>query len=148
MREFCRLCRERGVPVVVDAASEYDLKGFLAFGSQGPIGAARAVKALTLPLRGPRPIDEAISTAGGVDLDELTPDLMLKRLPGVFVAGEMLDWEAPTGGYLLQAGFASGVVAADGVLSWVGTADRASRTAATSSSAASPPPQPGRGGGA
>ena len=61
-------------------------------------------------------LDRAISSAGGIALDELDERLMLRRLPGVFVAGEMLDWEAPTGGYLLQACFATGVAAAHGVL--------------------------------
>jgi uncharacterized flavoprotein (TIGR03862 family) len=66
------------------------------------------VKKFTLPLRGPRPIAEAISSAGGVRWDELDQSLMLLKLPGVFVAGEMIDWEAPTGGYLLQGCFATG----------------------------------------
>jgi uncharacterized flavoprotein (TIGR03862 family) len=66
------------------------------------------VKNFTLPLRGPRPIVEAISSAGGVRWSELDEDLMLRKLPGVFVAGEMIDWEAPTGGYLLQGCFATG----------------------------------------
>jgi uncharacterized flavoprotein (TIGR03862 family) len=66
------------------------------------------VKSLALPLRGPRPIAEAISSAGGVRWRELDRDLMLRKLPGVFVAGEMIDWEAPTGGYLLQGCFATG----------------------------------------
>ena len=66
------------------------------------------VKSLTLPLRGPRPIAEAISSAGGVRWSELDESLMLRNLPGVFVAGEMIDWEAPTGGYLLQGCFATG----------------------------------------
>jgi uncharacterized flavoprotein (TIGR03862 family) len=68
---------------------------------------ARA-KNFTLPLRGPRPIAEAISSAGGVRWCELDQSLMLRKLPGVFVAGEMIDWEAPTGGYLLQGCFATG----------------------------------------
>jgi hypothetical protein len=63
---------------------------------------------LPLPLAGPRPLDEAISTAGGIAWDALTPDLELRALPGVFAAGEMLDWEAPTGGYLLTAAWATG----------------------------------------
>lgn len=67
-----------------------------------------SVKALTLALRGPRPIAEAISSAGGVRWHELDRDLMLRKVPGVFVAGEMIDWEAPTGGYLLQGCFATG----------------------------------------
>jgi len=66
-----------------------------------------------------RPIDEAISSAGGVRFDALTSDLMLKDLPGVFCAGEMLDWEAPTGGYLLTACLASGRRAAAGVQRWL-----------------------------
>jgi len=66
------------------------------------------VKNFTLPLRGPRPIAEAISSAGGVVWSELDENLMLRKLPGVFVAGEMIDWEAPTGGYLLQGCFSTG----------------------------------------
>ncbi len=68
-------------------------------------GLARAIKSVTIRLTGVRPIDRAISTAGGVALGEVDDDLMLRAQPGVFVAGEMLDWEAPTGGYLLQAAF-------------------------------------------
>ena len=77
---------------------------------------AAAIKSLPLRLAAARPLDEAISSAGGVLFEVLTPDLMLEQLPGVFCAGEMLDWEAPTGGYLLQACFASGHRAAHGVL--------------------------------
>ena len=66
-----------------------------------------------------RPLDEAISTAGGVALHQLDPHLMLPAKPGVFFAGEMLDWEAPTGGYLLTACLASGVVAGEGVLEYL-----------------------------
>ena len=77
---------------------------------------AAALKALPLRLVSPRPIAEAISTAGGVCFDALDADLMLKAIPGVFCAGEMLDWEAPTGGYLLTASMASGRVAAAGML--------------------------------
>ena len=75
-----------------------------------PSGAAlaRLVKALPVPLAGPRPLDEAISTAGGIARAALTDDLELRALPGVFAAGEMLDWEAPTGGYLLTACLATG----------------------------------------
>lgn len=80
---------------------------------------ATTLKALPLPLRAPRPVDEAISTAGGVHLDALTDGLMLRALPGVFCAGEMLDWEAPTGGYLLTACMASGRVAAQGAIDWL-----------------------------
>ncbi|CAB4899932.1 unannotated protein [freshwater metagenome] len=75
-----------------------------------------ALKALRLRLVGSQPIDRAISTAGGIAWSEIDEQLMLRRRPGVFVAGEMLDWEAPTGGYLLQACFSTGVAAARGAL--------------------------------
>lgn len=80
---------------------------------------ARAIKALPIELVRPRPLDEAISSAGGVVFEALDQHLMLKALPGVFCAGEMLDWEAPTGGYLLTACFASGRKAGFGVLEWL-----------------------------
>ena len=80
---------------------------------------AAALKALPLRLARPRPLDEAISTAGGVRFEGVNDALMLKALPGVFSAGEMLDWEAPTGGYLLAACFASGRRAALGALAWL-----------------------------
>ncbi|HUG60200.1 MAG TPA: TIGR03862 family flavoprotein [Methylomirabilota bacterium] len=84
-----------------------------------PVRLAAALKALPIrPLR-PRPIAEAISTAGGVPFDAVDDALMLTALPGVFVAGEMLDWEAPTGGYLLNACFATGRAAADGAIAWM-----------------------------
>jgi uncharacterized flavoprotein (TIGR03862 family) len=79
---------------------------------------AEALKALPLTLVAPRPIDEAISTAGGVAWGELDGSLMLRALPGVFCAGEMLDWEAPTGGYLLNACIATGRAAGQGALGW------------------------------
>ena len=78
------------------------------------------IKALPVPLVAPRPLDEAISSAGGVRFESLDEGLMLRALPGVFCAGEMLDWEAPTGGYLLTACFSSGVAAGNGVLGWLG----------------------------
>jgi uncharacterized flavoprotein (TIGR03862 family) len=80
---------------------------------------AAAIKAMPLQLSAARPIDEAISTAGGVTFEALQDDLMLRAMPGVFCAGEMLDWEAPTGGYLLTACFASGRRAALGALQWL-----------------------------
>ena len=83
---------------------------------------AAAVKSLPLVLRAARPVAEAISTAGGVRFDALDGDLMLRVLPGVFCAGEMLDWEAPTGGYLLSACFASGRAAGFGALRRLGLA--------------------------
>jgi len=83
---------------------------------------ASRLKALPLRLAAPRPIDEAISTAGGVRFEALDESLMCRTLPGVFCAGEMLDWEAPTGGYLLTACFASGRVAGGGAARWLGQA--------------------------
>ena len=80
---------------------------------------AAAVKSLPLRLVAARPIDEAISSAGGVRFDAMDNNLMLHALPGVFCAGEMLDWEAPTGGYLLTACMASGKQAAQGMLEWL-----------------------------
>jgi predicted flavoprotein YhiN len=80
---------------------------------------ASAIKALPLTVASARPIDEAISTAGGVRFDALDGHLMLREVPGAFCAGEMLDWEAPTGGYLLTACFASGRAAAQGVLGFL-----------------------------
>lgn len=74
---------------------------------------ARHAKACRIPLVRPRPLDEAISSAGGVAWTEVDGDLMIRDLPGVFVAGEMIDWEAPTGGYLLQGCFASGTLAGE-----------------------------------
>ncbi|MEZ1317332.1 TIGR03862 family flavoprotein [Pseudomonas fluorescens] len=80
---------------------------------------ARAIKALPLTLVKTRPLDEAISSAGGVKFESMDERLMLKQLPGVFCAGEMLDWEAPTGGYLLTACFASGRAAGLGMVEWL-----------------------------
>ncbi|QNH75498.1 TIGR03862 family flavoprotein [Pseudomonas protegens] len=84
-----------------------------------PARLAAAIKALPLTLVRPRPLDEAISSAGGVTFEALDERLMLEHLPGVFCAGEMLDWEAPTGGYLLTACFASGRRAGLGMLEWL-----------------------------
>jgi len=80
---------------------------------------ATAIKALPITLVATRPIDEAISTAGGVSFEAMNPQLMLASLPGVFCAGEMLDWEAPTGGYLMTACLASGKQAGEGVLAFL-----------------------------
>jgi uncharacterized flavoprotein (TIGR03862 family) len=80
---------------------------------------AAGLKALPIVLTACRPIDEAISTAGGVQFEGLTKQLMIKTLPGVFCAGEMLDWEAPTGGYLINGAMASGKAAAVGVSEWL-----------------------------
>ena len=105
-------------------------------GMNDPARLAEALKALPLTLCAPRPIDEAISTAGGVAWAELDDGLMLHRRPGVFCAGEMLDWEAPTGGYLLTGCLATGRAAGQGVWRWWrGRAPQdASRRSAASSS--------------
>ena len=83
-----------------------------------PSRLAAAIKALPVTVVAARPIEEAISTAGGVRFDALDDNQMLRAVPGVFCAGEMLDWEAPTGGYLLTACFATGRAVAQGVLRW------------------------------
>jgi uncharacterized flavoprotein (TIGR03862 family) len=80
---------------------------------------AATIKSLPLRLVAPRPLEEAISTAGGVPFEALTRQLMVRSLPGVFCAGEMLDWEAPTGGYLLTACFATGLAAGTGAVEWL-----------------------------
>jgi uncharacterized flavoprotein (TIGR03862 family) len=88
------------------------------FSDPGQLGAA--LKNLPLPLSATRPIDEAISSAGGVRFEALDEKLMVRQHPGIFCAGEMLDWEAPTGGYLLTACLASGHAAGRGALNWLG----------------------------
>ena len=85
-----------------------------------PESLANLAKHCPLRLSGPRPLAEAISSAGGVCWSELDPALMLRQMPGVFLAGEMIDWEAPTGGYLLQGCFATGTRAARSALAWRG----------------------------
>jgi predicted flavoprotein YhiN len=92
------------------------LLGSIASGRRDPLSLAKLAKNLPIPLIGPRPIAEAISSAGGVSFDALDENLMVKSLPGLFLAGEMLDWEAPTGGYLLQGCLATGTRAANGAL--------------------------------
>lgn len=84
-----------------------------------PLAMAACLKALPVRMIQPRPLAEAISTAGGVQFSALNSDLMLKAMPGVFATGEMLDWEAPTGGYLLTACMATGLHAGNGVLAWL-----------------------------
>lgn len=86
-----------------------------------PAQLALLIKALPIPVTRPRPIAEAISSAGGIRFDAVDEHNMLKALPGVFAAGEMLDWEAPTGGYLLTACFATGRAAAAGIDQWLGS---------------------------
>jgi predicted flavoprotein YhiN len=85
-----------------------------------PEAVAALINHVEIVLTGASALEKSISTAGGISFDELDEDSMLRRLPGVFAAGEMLDWEAPTGGYLLQASFATGAAAGRGVLKLLG----------------------------
>ena len=89
------------------------------FAEMDAAGLAELINAVPVRLVGTAPLDRAISSAGGISFDAIDETFMLRRRPGVFVAGEMLDWEAPTGGYLLQASFATGVAAARGALAWL-----------------------------
>jgi uncharacterized flavoprotein (TIGR03862 family) len=86
---------------------------------QEPGALAARIKALAVPHQGPRPMDEAISTAGGIKLAALDDGLMIRAMPGVFAAGEMLDWEAPTGGYLITGALATGLWAGTHAAAWV-----------------------------
>ncbi|MDF3195128.1 TIGR03862 family flavoprotein [Pseudomonas sp. 1928-m] len=110
------LHRQAGIDGV-KAALLRELASAAAFND--PALLASTIKSLPITLIRPRPLDEAISTAGGVPFEQLNGQLMLKALPGTFCAGEMLDWEAPTGGYLLTTCFASGRRAALGMLEWL-----------------------------
>jgi len=103
-------------PVAVGLLHEAAIASGSRLASLSPAALADLIKAAPIRLDGVAPIARAISTAGGICFDELDAGFMLRRLPGVFAAGEMLDWEAPTGGYLLQASFATGVAAANGLL--------------------------------
>ena len=98
-----------------------------------PRALATLIKAIPLTVVGVADLARAISTAGGVRFDAVDDNLMLRARPGVFVAGEMLDWEAPTGGYLLQATFATAIRAAEGALRWLGQPDPAAATSNTNS---------------
>jgi hypothetical protein len=106
-------------PVGIGLLQETAIASGVALASMSPDTLAALVKAVPVRLTGTASIARAISSAGGVAFDELNADFMLRRLPGVFVAGEMLDWEAPTGGYLLQACFATGAAAGKGALRWL-----------------------------
>ena len=98
-----------------------DIDGFASsgMGMLAPVEIAQLINAVPVRLTGIAPIARAISTAGGVAFIDIDARFMLRRHPGLFVAGEMLDWEAPTGGYLLQACLATGVAAGRGALEWV-----------------------------
>jgi uncharacterized flavoprotein (TIGR03862 family) len=108
-------------PVAVGLLHEAMLPRQSTLASLSPEELAHLIKAVPLRLTGAAPLARAISTAGGVALDEVDQNFMLRHRPGVFVAGEMLDWEAPTGGYLLQACFATGAAAARGALTRLAT---------------------------
>jgi len=106
-------------PAALSLVREAALSKDLSLSTLNPKELAGLIKSVPVRLTGVQPIATAISTAGGVSFAELDPHFMLRRLPGVFVAGEMLDWDAPTGGYLLQASFATGAAAGRGVLAWL-----------------------------
>jgi uncharacterized flavoprotein (TIGR03862 family) len=106
-------------PVGIGLLQEAAMASGVSLSSLSPEKLAGLINAVPVVLNGVAPIARAISTAGGTSFDELDADFMLRRLPGVFAAGEMLDWEAPTGGYLLQASFATGAAAGRGVLKWL-----------------------------
>jgi uncharacterized flavoprotein (TIGR03862 family) len=106
-------------PVGIGLLQEVAIGSGISPSSLSPTSLAALINAVPIKLNGIAPIARAISTAGGVAFGELDADFMIRRLPGVFAAGEMLDWEAPTGGYLLQASFATGAVAGRGALKWI-----------------------------
>jgi hypothetical protein len=106
-------------PVAIGLLHEASMASGATLSSLSPANLAGFINSVPVNLNGVAPIARAISSAGGICLDELDADFMLRRLPGVFAAGEMLDWEAPTGGYLLQASFATGVAAGRGALQWL-----------------------------
>jgi uncharacterized flavoprotein (TIGR03862 family) len=106
-------------PVAVGLLQEAAIAAGLNLGAMNPETLASFINAVPVRLIGVAPIERAISTAGGISFSEVDPHFMLRKLPGVFIAGEMLDWEAPTGGYLLQACFATGVAAGRGALDYL-----------------------------
>jgi uncharacterized flavoprotein (TIGR03862 family) len=108
-------------PVAIGLLQEAAIASGTSLSSLSPASLAGLINAVPIRLNGVAPIARAISTAGGIAFDELDADFMIRRLPGVFAAGEMLDWEAPTGGYLLQASFATGAAAGKGALKWLQT---------------------------
>ena len=112
-----RLRKSLSLSPVAIALAQEAMQGKL--GTLTPDAMAAKLKALPVRLTGVAPIARAISSAGGVSFDELDGDYMAKRKPGLFLAGEMLDWEAPTGGYLLQACFATGLAAGEGAARWL-----------------------------
>jgi uncharacterized flavoprotein (TIGR03862 family) len=106
-------------PVGIGLLQEAAMTSSESLSSLSSASLAGLINAVPVELNGVAPIARAISTAGGVCFDELDADYMIRRLPGIFASGEMLDWEAPTGGYLLQASFATGAAAGKGALKWL-----------------------------
>ena len=106
-------------PAAIGLLQETAIASGVSLSSLSTASFAGLINTVPIKLNGLAPIARAISTAGGISFDELDADYMIRRLPGLFAAGEMLDWEAPTGGYLLQASFATGAAAGRGVLKWL-----------------------------
>ena len=106
-------------PVAIGLLQEAAVASGVSLSSLSAEDLAERINAVPVELSGIAPIVRAISTAGGIAFDELDDNHMIRRLPGIFASGEMLDWEAPTGGYLLQASFATGAAAGRGVLRWL-----------------------------
>ena len=106
-------------PVAIGLLQEAAIASGASLSSLPPENLAGLINAVPVQLNGIAPIARAISTAGGIVFDEFDADFMIRRLPGVFASGEMLDWEAPTGGYLLQASLATGAAAGRGALKWL-----------------------------
>jgi len=106
-------------PVAIGLLQEAAKTSGTSLASLSPADLANLINAVPIELTGVAPITRAISTAGGIAFSEIDADFMIHRLPGVFVAGDMVDWEAPTGGYLLQASFATGAAAGRGVLKYL-----------------------------
>jgi len=106
-------------PIAIGLLQEAAKESGVTLASMSAADLARLINGVPIRLTGVAPIARAISSAGGIAFDELDTHYMIRRLPGVFAAGEMLDWEAPTGGYLLQASFATGAAAGSGALKWL-----------------------------
>jgi uncharacterized flavoprotein (TIGR03862 family) len=106
-------------PAAIGLLREAAVAASIQLSEHAPAALASLIKAVPIRLVGIEPIAKAISTAGGISFDEIDANFMLRRRPGTFVVGEMLDWEAPTGGYLLQACFATGAAAGRGALEWL-----------------------------
>lgn len=120
-QSFTNFLRKAGnlPPVAIAILQEWAAANNTQLSALTPLQLATKIKGVPLMLTGTGPIERAISTAGGISFTDLDEDFMFRKLPGVFAAGEMLDWEAPTGGYLLQACFATGVAAGRGAVRWL-----------------------------